>query len=181
EAIPVLLQLLTHEDRPLRLMLVELLAEMEGKPASGALARRAVFDLSPEVRETALVALRERPREDYREVLLRGLLYPWAAAADHAAEALVALEDRAAVPRLLNLLQAPDPGMPRPVDKDRYVVREVVRVNHQTNCLMCHAPAVTGKDPVPGWVPGVVLLGTRPESTGKQGIGGCGARGPATL
>jgi HEAT repeat protein len=181
EAIPVLLQLLTHEDRPLRLMLVELLAEIEGKPASGALARRAVFDLSPEVRETALVALRERPREDYREVLLQALLYPWAAAADHAAEALVALEDRAAVPRLLSLLQAPDPGMPRPVDTDRYVVREVVRINHQTNCLMCHAPAVTGKDPVPGWVPGVVLLGTRPESLGKQGYGGSRPRGPAPL
>jgi HEAT repeat protein len=166
EAIPVLLQLLMHQEQPLRLMLVELLAEIEGKQANVALARRAVFDLSSEVREAALAALGERPREDGREVLLQGLRYPWAPAADHAAEALVALEDRAAVPRLVKLLQAPDPGMPRLVGKDQYLVREVVGINHQTNCLMCHAPAVRGNDPVPGWVPGVVFIGTTQQGYG---------------
>jgi HEAT repeat protein len=182
-AIPVLLQLLMSEPQPLRLMLVELLAEIEGKQASMALAQRAVFDLSPEVREAAVMALQERPREDYREILIQGLLYPWAPAADHAAEALVALDDGPVVPRLVNLLRGPDPGLPRQVAQDRYVVRELVGVNHQTNCLMCHAPAVTWRDPVPGWVSGVILLGTHPSTPGRSPRPGYGEqpRGPAPL
>ena len=32
-------------------------------------------------------------------------------------------------------------------------MREVVRVNHLRNCLLCHAPATTATDPVRGLVP----------------------------
>jgi hypothetical protein len=32
-------------------------------------------------------------------------------------------------------------------------VREVVRVNHLRNCLLCHAPAASPADPVRGLVP----------------------------
>ncbi|HKB41563.1 MAG TPA: hypothetical protein VKD72_34375, partial [Gemmataceae bacterium] len=91
EAIPTMMQLLMHEDAPVRLMLIDILAEIPGRAAAVALAQRAVFDLSPNVRASALRALRERPRADVRDVFLRGLRYPWSPAADHAAEALVAL------------------------------------------------------------------------------------------
>src|SRR5262249_9089811 len=61
EAIPTMLQLLMHEDRPVRQMLVELLGEIPGTAATVALARRAVFDLDPGVREAAVEALKSRP------------------------------------------------------------------------------------------------------------------------
>jgi HEAT repeat protein len=157
EAVPVLLQLLMHEATPIRELLVEVLAEIEGKTASAALAQRAVFDLSPEVRQAAVRALASRPRADYRHVFIQALRYPWAPAADHAAEALAALEDQEVVPLLIALLKKPDPTLPVPSTSNRQVVREVVRINHRSNCLMCHPPAVKGGDPVTGMVPGVSM------------------------
>jgi hypothetical protein len=114
EALPTLVQMLQPEERPLRSLLVELLANTKGHAASFALARRALFDLDAGVRETAVRALRERPRDEYRPLLLDGLRYPWAPVADHAAEALVALNDRAALLPLLELLGAPDAARPAP-------------------------------------------------------------------
>jgi hypothetical protein len=157
EAIPSLTQLLMHEATPIRLLLVEVLAEIDGKAATRALARRAVFDLAPEVREAAVRALADRPRSDVRPLLLQALRYPWAPAADHAAEALVALDDHEAVPALVSLLKKPDPNGLFPRTDGRSVVREVVRIDHRANCLMCHPPAIRGREPVPGMVPGVSL------------------------
>jgi hypothetical protein len=111
-AVPALVQLLQAEDRPDRLLLVELLSEIKGEAASAALVGRALFDLAPDVREAAVLALRERPANEYRVSLLDGLRYPWAPVADHAAEALVALEDREALPALERLLSEPDPDRP---------------------------------------------------------------------
>src|SRR5262249_47717909 len=112
DALPALVQLLQTEDRPIRLLLVEQLHNIQGPAASAALARRAVFDLSVEVRQAAVLALKDRPREEYRQLLLDGLRYPWAPAADHAAEALVALNDREAISALAELLGEPDPTLP---------------------------------------------------------------------
>jgi hypothetical protein len=206
DALPTLVQMLQAEDRPVRLVLVELLANIKGRAGSAALVQRALFDLSADVREAAVRALRDRPRDEYRQPLLDGLCYPWPPAADHAAEALVGLDDREAVPRIAALLREPDPVGPvarrhRPLDPaavwtapkakdlaelsvvaldDRqggarrtslldepnmvvravkagpaaaYTVREVVRVNHLRNCLLCHAPATSLSDPVRGLVP----------------------------
>jgi hypothetical protein len=165
-AVPILFQQLGHEDLPLRLMLVELLSEIPGKDASIALARRAVFDLSPKAREAALKALADRPKDEFREVLLYGLSYPWAPAAEHAAEALVALKDRDAVSEIVNVLQKPEPNSPYMSDKNRLITREVVRIDHQMSCLICHPPSITLNDPVPGLVPGVVLTTTTGGSGG---------------
>jgi hypothetical protein len=206
DAVPTLVQMLQAEDRPVRLLLVELLRGIPGPAASAALAGRAVFDLSAEVREAAVGALADRPRDEYRGLLLDGLRYPWAPAADHAAEALAALNDRGAIPPLAELLAEPDPSAPSPrtvrdidraqvltaawlngawplasvaLDEHRgtarrtaflpqptdgvrpvkasaheiYAVREVVRVNHLRNCLLCHAVATAATDPVRGLVP----------------------------
>src|SRR5207302_8029660 len=57
--------------------------------------------------------------------------------------ALVKLERTDLVPNLVDLLDAPDPRTPavKVVDgKPVPVVRELVRINHHRNCLMCHAP-----------------------------------------
>jgi hypothetical protein len=155
-AIPALQQLLQAENAPVRLVLVEALALIPGKEASVALAERAVFDLASPVRERALDALKDRPREDVRATFLEAFRYPWPAAAEHAAEALAVLNDQGAVPALEALLDEPDPRRPfvtKASGKETTAVRELVRVNHLANCLMCHAPSLRSDDLVRGRVP----------------------------
>ena len=93
-------------------LLVEMLADIKGKEASHALAQRALFDLSAEVREKAVQFLATRPTQEYQGFLVEALRYPWPAAADHAAEALVALNLTAVVPDLVQMLKEPPPGCP---------------------------------------------------------------------
>jgi hypothetical protein len=168
EALPAMLQILMAEDVPLRLLLVDLLAEVEAEPATVALAQRAVFDLSPDVRQAAVNALRDRPRADSRPVLVGALRYPWPPAADHAAEALAALGDRDAAPLLVAQLGKSDPAAPYSDGKGGWGVRHVVRVNHLANCLLCHVPAVSGIEPVVGPDPSLSL----PSRRGGGGGGG---------
>jgi HEAT repeat protein len=165
EAVPVLLQLLGHEDRPVRQMLVELLADIPGPAADTALAQRAVVDLAPDVRESALRALRDRPRGEARRVFLRYLRYPWTPIADHAAEALVYLRDQDAVPPMVALLRKPDPAGPLPGAKGKAYFQEVVRIPHDANCLICHPAALTNRDLVLRSIPGVVLHLTGDRAT----------------
>jgi hypothetical protein len=155
EAIPTLVQLLQAEDKPMRLLLVELLAGLKCREASAALAQRALFDLSEEVREAAVTALKTRPPEEYRDLFLKGLRYPWPAIADHGAEALVALKDGDALAKLVDLLDRPDPAMPyvKGTKAQQTVVREVVRINHFKNCVLCHAPSTDQNELVRGLVP----------------------------
>ena len=50
------------------------------------------------------------------------------------------------LPRLINILEQPDPRAPvtKVIDgKEVSFVRELVRVNHHHNCLLCHPPANT--------------------------------------
>jgi hypothetical protein len=161
EAVPALQQILMQESKPLRWMLVEILGYIQGPEASAALAKRAIYDLASEVRAVAIQALKDRPPEEYRQVLLDGLRYPWAPVADHAAEALAALHDREVVPILVAYLAEPEPNDPLPSAKNHLLVREIVRVSHAANCLMCHPPAGTTADPAAAVVPGLSLIGSR--------------------
>lgn len=151
---PAVEQVLSGEPPVARRSLVQYL---RGRPDSGlALARRAVYDPSEIVREDAVEALRGVAAEAYVNVLMDGLRHPWPRANYHAAEALVALNVTAAVPALVRELDAPDPSAPFETAKDgeRFqAVREVVRVNHHANCLLCHAPSFAANDPVRGPVP----------------------------
>jgi sugar lactone lactonase YvrE len=157
EAVPALQQLLMAENEFVREVLVDQFARIEGKKASVALAQRALFDLNPTVRRQAVEALARRPAAEYRQVLLDGFDYPWPAVADHAAEALVALDLRDTVPALLGRLDRPDPDEPyRKPGKEgvfHKYVREVVRVNHLRNCVLCHAASLDATDKVRGRVP----------------------------
>jgi hypothetical protein len=156
EMVTALHQLLTAEDKPLRLLLVDRLGRTPGKQSSAALARRALFDLDSGVREAALWVLKNRPSLEYRDILLDGLRYPWAPVANHAAEALVALRLREAVPRLQNLLKekgAFGPFARKEGRQEVWFTREVVRINHLKNCFLCHAPSFSVADPVRGLVP----------------------------
>jgi hypothetical protein len=157
EAVRPLVQILMGEETPIRKILVEMLAKIEGIESTIVLAQRAVFDLSPEVREVAVSALKVRPAAVYRPVLLKALRYPWAVPAQHAAEALVELHDSGSVPLLVSLLNLPDPAGPLTVQNNRRVLQDVVRLNHVHNCLLCHAPASSSSDLVLGVDPFVPL------------------------
>jgi len=153
-AIPTVMQMLCVENQPVRLMMIDFLDKVDHPVAGEALAKMALFDLSEKIRAEAIRALSRRPRAEYRAVLLQGLRYPWPAVADHAAEALVILEDRAAVPTLKRLAEAPDPAAPYfDRAKGTYQVNEMVRINHLGNCAMCHAPSTNTTDLVRGRIP----------------------------
>ncbi|MBI1918405.1 MAG: HEAT repeat domain-containing protein, partial [Planctomycetes bacterium] len=160
EAIPTMMQMLMPEDTAVRQILVDMLARIPGPQATVALAQRAVFDLDAEVRRSAVDALKDRPAGDCRPLFLRALRYPWAPAADHAAEALVALDDKAAVAELIVLLKQPDPTLPVVLNRRYALLRDVVRANHLNNCLLCHPPAVTTAEPVLGLDPVLTISST---------------------
>jgi hypothetical protein len=155
ECLPALWQMLQAEDEASRTVLVQYLSRLNQASASIPLAQRALYETSPEIRHLAVAELKKRPPEQYRQVLLDGFRYPWPPVAQHAAEALVELEDSEAGPALAKLLEQPDPAAPfLPADpKQKPQVRELVRVNHLKNCLMCHAPSFADRDTVPGRVP----------------------------
>jgi hypothetical protein len=152
EAVPTLTQMLQTENTPVRLLMVDLLGKIPGKEAGTVLAQRAVFDLAPGVREKAVEALANRPKHEFQQTLLDALRWPWQPAADHAAEALAALQMKEAVPELVGMLKEPDPKLPFTKDKATFV-REVVRINHLSNCLLCHAPSLSKDDLVRAQVP----------------------------
>jgi hypothetical protein len=157
-AVPVITQVMQAESTAVRLLLVDMLAKIGGPDASIALAKRAIFDLSPEVRAKAVRALAARPAYEYTPTLYYGFRYPWPAAADHAAEAVAALNRIDLVPGLVKLLKEPNPNLPVKTDQG-YTVQEVVRINHLSNCVLCHAPSlekgdlVRGRVPIPGEKP----------------------------
>src|SRR5262249_25059504 len=105
-------QMFQIESAPVRLELVKLVAGSKGREASELLAKRGLLDLSSGVGEAAVTALKDRPAEEYQQLLLDGLRYPWTPVADHAAEALVELKAKDVVPTLLEMIDQPDPCMP---------------------------------------------------------------------
>ncbi len=148
------MQMLMAESAPVRALLVETLSRVTERPATESLAQLALFDLHPGVRERAIDALKTRPSGEYLSLLLRGFEHPWPGIADHAAEALVALQTRDAVPALLRLLDRPDPQAPyqKPGSQATFI-KEMVRVNHHLNCLLCHAASFDSEDKARGLVP----------------------------
>lgn len=145
--IAALMQVLAPEAPSVRLGLVKYLSTVSHIEATKALARLAIFSAEDEIRQAAVDALKVRRERDYTEILLQGLRYPWPAVAHRAANALVKLERTDVLPQLVDVLDAPDPRAPETQEVDQKkvtVVRELVRINHHRNCLLCHAPGNTG-------------------------------------
>ena len=64
------------------------------------------------------------------------------------------LGNKDVVPHLVTLLGQPDPLVPETLPNGtRVVARELIRVNHLANCLMCHPPSYDGGGPVLGAEP----------------------------
>jgi mono/diheme cytochrome c family protein len=144
--VAALMQVLAPESPELRIGLVKFLAAVSHVEATRALARLAVFSEEAEVRSAAVAALKVRRERDYTDILLSSLRYPWPAVAARAADALAQLERADLVPQLVELLDEPDPRAPvaKTANGRRvHEARELVRVNHHRNCLLCHAPGNT--------------------------------------
>jgi hypothetical protein len=153
DEVAILVQMFQVNGSPVRMQLVKLLDGCKDERASVLLAERALFDLSEEVRQAAIAALKKRLRADYRRTLLNGFGHPWPQVAKHAAEALAALQDLDAAPKLAALLDNPDPAGPICNDEGKWVVKEMVRINHLRNCVLCHAPSSDEKDPMRSPIP----------------------------
>jgi hypothetical protein len=148
--IAALMQVLGPESVAMRKGLVKYLAATSHAEATRALAKLAIFSAEDEIRNPAIEALKVRREKDYTEVLLHGLRYPLPAVAKRATEAMTKLERADLVPQLVSFLEEPDPRSPTIQDvggRKVPVMRELVRINHHRNCLMCHSPAVQGEVP----------------------------------
>jgi hypothetical protein len=116
--------------------------------AINALVRLALFDPDLAVRRNALHGLQREPVEKFGLRLLEGFNYPWPVVAERTAEAIVRLDRYDLLPAVAEFLDGPDPAAPfERVEGARksMAIRELVRVNHHRNCLLCHAPA-TGQE-----------------------------------
>jgi hypothetical protein len=142
--IAALMQVLGPESAHLRLEMVKVFADMNQREATRALANLAIFSEDGPVRTAAIEALKSRPEKDYREILLRGLNYPWPAVAVRTGDTIAKLKRNELLPQLVDMLDSPDPRAPqiKEVHGEKVpVVRELVKINHLRNCLLCHAPA----------------------------------------
>lgn len=160
--IAALMQMLAPESAELRLGLVKYLTAVAHVDATRALAKLAIYSPEDDVRAAALDSLKVRREKDYTDILVKGLRYPWPAVAKRSAEAIAKLERKDLLPELVSLLSETDPRLPATKEADGKkisVVREIVRVNHHRNCMMCHAPrdpvttaagALTAEVPIPG-------------------------------
>ena len=129
-----------------RVGLAKYLATIEHIDATQALAKLAVFAHEESVQKAAIDGLKGRPTKDFANVLMQGFRYPLPAVSKRAADALVKLKCNDLLADLVNVLDQPDPRAPakQQLDgKEVTAVRELVRVNHRRNCLLCHAPANT--------------------------------------
>ena len=144
--IAALTQMLAASPPAYRKGLVTFLSGISRVEATQAIAKLAIFSPEREVREAAIDALKVRREKDYTSILVDGLRYPWPAVAQRAASTLAKLDLQDAIPALIDALEAPDPRMPIAKEADgkpALLVRELVRVNHHRNCLLCHPPGET--------------------------------------
>lgn len=165
--VAALTQMLAAESAEMRLGLVKYLAGVPHVESTKALARMAIYSAEPDVRDAALTALKVRREKDYSDVLVKGLSYPWPAVAKRAADAIAKLERTDLVPQLLTALEATDPRLP--VTKEKVTtVREMVKMNHHRNCIMCHAPNGSGT-PNPNALSAEVAVQGQPLPSPSQG------------
>jgi hypothetical protein len=142
--VAALMQMFAAKPALYRAGLAEFLGTIQHVDATHALAKLVMFAGEESVQKAAIEGLKGRPTKDCAPILVQGLRYPLPVASTRAADALVQLQCKDALAGLVDVLDQPDPRAPmkQKIDgKEVTVVRELVRVNHHRNCLLCHAPA----------------------------------------
>lgn len=147
--IAALSQMLAPEPVETRAGLVKYLTAVPHVEATRALAKLAVFSPEDEVRLAAIDALKVRREKDYTDVIVQALRYPFPAVAKRAADAIARLNRTDLTGALVSVLDEEDPRLPQARKNGKaLVVREMVKVNHHRNCMLCHAPGTSGVSPV---------------------------------
>jgi hypothetical protein len=173
--IAALVQVLGPEGEQVGRQTVKYLGSVAHSQATTALARIAIFAEEESVRRDAVAVLQTRREKDFSNILVAGLNYPWPAVAQRAADAIVQLKRQDLLPQLVEVLERPDPRAPQLQQKDGKqvpVVRELVRINHLRNCLLCHSPMDPAKAPA---APDLQMLRKeRDESSRRVGLAAAG-------
>ncbi|MBX9626038.1 MAG: hypothetical protein K2X82_19735, partial [Gemmataceae bacterium] len=164
-----LTQMLAADPAEVRAGLVKYLAGVSHVEATRHLARMAIFSPEDDVRLPALDALKVRREKDYTDILVRGLSYPWPAVARRAADAVARLDRKDLIPELVAVLDAADPRLPKTTGKGTFV-RELVKLNHHQNCMMCHPSGQPGQVPDTAITAEVPVQG-QPLPSPSQGYG----------
>lgn len=166
-AVSTFVQLCQGEDATMRKELVRLLGKIDCKSSSEALANLACFDIDASVRDAAVEQLRNRDKTEFTNVLVDNLWYPWAPVSINSAKSLAKIgrdwtNHDALNVELTELLKLPDPAAPYKNEEGEWHVKELVKVNHMKNCMLCHEAQtevvslrsdefqVPGRVPVPG-------------------------------
>jgi len=165
-----LTQMLAAESAEIRLGLVKYLTGVPHVESTQTLARMAIFSAEEDIRDAAITAIKVRREKDYTDILVKGLRYPWPAVAKRSAEAITKLERADLIPELLAVLEASDPRIATKdvAGKKVATVRELVKMNHHHNCLMCHAPNGSGT-PNPNAIMAEVAIPGQPLPTPAEG------------
>ncbi len=158
--IAALAQILGPAPKTLRAELVTNIKRSNRPDANRVIARAAVFDSEGDIRMAAIKALKDTQKErssEVTEVLMQGIRYPMAIVAKRSAQAIIMLDRKDLLPQLEEFMKeaAPtDPAETKVNGQVVHVVREVVKINHHRNCLLCHPPSQTGgEQEVPGVIP----------------------------
>jgi hypothetical protein len=145
--LPAAMQILAVQDPAFRTAIVRTLERVPvGENAKvDALVRLVLFDPDADVRAAAIRVLGPEPVEKYGPKLIDGFRHPWHVVAERTAEAIYHLRQDELLPMVADFLDEPDPAAPferEAAGKKEFVVREMAKINHHRNCLLCHAPAV---------------------------------------
>lgn len=162
-------QMMAAEAADLRAGLAKYLTGVPHVEATRQLAKLALFSPEEDVRSAALDALKVRREKDYTDILVGGLRYPWPAVARRAADAVAKLERTDLIPELVKILDEPDPRLPKTTGKGS-TVRELVKLNHHRNCLLCHPSGQPGQVPADAILAEVPVQG-QPLPSLTQGYG----------
>ena len=164
-SVTILEQMLQVEPSTHRLLLLNMLRQIEGRTASEAIARRALFDMDPAVRDAAANALDDRPRPEYAQVIGKGMNYPWAPVVERARQVRWKQLTKAARENSADSVRAPGAqdvrlvnigqraARPYQDEEGTWVMDELVKVNHLRNCVMCHQVSCDTNDPLRGQIP----------------------------
>jgi hypothetical protein len=144
EMTPAVHQILSAQSNLHRYLLAKHLTDVKGPQATQTLVKLALYDLNADVRSQALKELAQRPKEEYLDDVVKAFRHPWEPVNQHASQAAVFLQLKELIPELVAMFSEPEPTAPFTVKTDdgkqKTMIRELVRINHHRNCLLCHAP-----------------------------------------
>jgi hypothetical protein len=156
----------------MKLAMVKYIASVSSIDSTQALVKTILFTPEEDARNVAIDALKARRDKDFVDALLQGFRYPWPDVAMRAGDALVKLDRTDLVPQIIDVLDEADPRAPTAKNvngKKEMTVREIVRINHLCNCLMCHAPGQDVQNDPNILTADVTLPGQTPPSSSGYG------------